>query len=217
MERERRREGGRERERGFLRDEISRLRAENERSRKSSRCRLYRFENSPITDDPRLLRGNKNWIKSVQRNAREKRERNRLPIFYPSITISFPRLVSSGHVHVHRSFRLVTHRGHASVPLIADSSSKTTVARAERYALLRPRVVQIAERKHTDLLSVTQRGEQTSPPFYRDASIPSTLLQPLPPFSKSHDPIPRPVPVRYSRHDRARLGERRRRRRGGRR
>lgn len=151
MERERRREGGRERERGFLRDEISRLRAENERSRKSSRCRLYRFENSPITDDPRLLRGNKNWIKSVQRNAREKRERNRLPIFYPSITISsFPRLVSSGHVHVHRSFRLVTHRGHASVPLIADSSSKTTVARAERYALLRPRVVRIADRENAN-------------------------------------------------------------------
>lgn len=85
-----------------------------------------------------------------RRNAREKRERNRLPIFYPSITISFPRLVSSGHVHVHRSFRLVTHRGHASVPFIADSSSKTTVARAERYALLRPGVVRIADRENAN-------------------------------------------------------------------
>lgn len=80
---EREKERGRERERGFLRDEISRLRAENERSRKSSRCRLYRFENSPITDDPRLLRGNKNWIKSVQ-SGEGTRERKGKGIDYPS-------------------------------------------------------------------------------------------------------------------------------------
>lgn len=51
------------------------------------------------TDDPRLLRGNKNWIKSIQsgERTREKEKKKGKKVIYPSIfgsiTISFPGLV----------------------------------------------------------------------------------------------------------------------------
>ena len=69
------------------------MRAVNERSRKSSPRLAAACTVSKIllrfTDDPRLLRGNKNWIKTAKEEEKKK-EKESIFVF----TISFPHLVS---------------------------------------------------------------------------------------------------------------------------
>lgn len=103
--------GKRERERDSMR-------AVNERSRKSSPRLAAACTVSKIllrfTDDPRLLRGNKNWIKTAKEEEKKKEKECiylRLYNFVSSSRIEIPR----NNVYIHRSFRLVTHRTPPSI------------------------------------------------------------------------------------------------------